>query len=75
MILGFTEWFQLLGSRAQAQYLWRMGFIALRMWDLLGPGMDPVSPALAGGSFTTEPPGQLPIVCFCLHFYCLRKLT
>ena len=26
------------------------------MWDLLGPGMEPVSPALAGRFFTTEPP-------------------
>ena len=26
------------------------------MWDLPGPGIEPVSPALAGGFFTTEPP-------------------
>ena len=26
-------------------------------WDLPGPGFEPVSPALAGGFFTTEPPG------------------
>ena len=25
--------------------------------DLPDPGMEPASPALAGGSFTTEPPG------------------
>ena len=25
-------------------------------WDLLGSGIKPVSPALAGGFFTTEPP-------------------
>ena len=25
------------------------------MWDLPGPGIEPVSPALAGGFFTTEP--------------------
>ena len=41
----------------------------LSRWDLLGPGIDPVSPALAGGFFTTEPP------YFCLYFYCLRRLT
>ena len=29
------------------------------MWDLPGPGVKPVSPALAGGFFTTEPPGKL----------------
>ena len=30
--------------------------LALRMWDLPGSGMEPTSPALAGGFFTTEPP-------------------
>ena len=29
------------------------------MWDLPGPGIEPMSPELAGGSFTTEPPGKL----------------
>ena len=28
------------------------------MWDLPRPGMEPVSPALAGGLFTTETPGE-----------------
>ena len=28
------------------------------MWDLPGPGIEPVSPALAGRFFTTEPPGK-----------------
>ena len=28
------------------------------MWDLLGPGIEPVSPALAGGFLTTAPPGK-----------------
>ena len=27
-------------------------------WDLPGPGIEPVSPALAGRVFTTEPPGK-----------------
>jgi len=26
------------------------------MWDLLGAGIEPMSPVLAGGFFTTEPP-------------------
>ena len=30
------------------------------MWDLPGPGIEPVSPALAGGFLTTEPPGKFP---------------
>ena len=30
------------------------------MWDLPGPGLEPVSPALAGGFLTTVPP-QKPV--------------
>ena len=42
-----------LSSRgAQAQLL-------LSMWDLSRSGIKPRSPALAGGFFTTEPPGKL----------------
>ena len=28
------------------------------MWDLPGPGIEPVSPAMAGGFLTTAPPGK-----------------
>ena len=28
------------------------------MWDLPGPGLEPVSPALSGGFLTTAPPGK-----------------
>ena len=28
------------------------------MWDLPGPGLKPLSPALAGGFLTTAPPGK-----------------
>ena len=28
------------------------------MWDPPGPGLEPVSPALAGGFLTTAPPGK-----------------
>ena len=28
------------------------------MWDLPGPGLEPVSPALAGGFLTTALPGK-----------------
>ena len=38
-----------------AQQLWHMG-----MRDLLGPGIEPVSPAMAGGCLTTRPPGKAP---------------
>ena len=30
------------------------------MWDLPGPGIEPVSPAPAGGFLTTEPPRGKP---------------
>ena len=30
------------------------------MWDLPGPGIEPVSPALAGKFLTTAPPGKSP---------------
>ena len=28
------------------------------MWGLPGPGLEPVSPALAGSFLTSEPPGK-----------------
>ena len=34
------------------------------MWDLPGPGLKPVSPALAGEFLTTAPPGKSPYACF-----------
>ena len=30
------------------------------MWDLPGPGIEPMSPALAGGFLTAAPPGKSP---------------
>ena len=39
------------GARVQPLY---------SMWDLPGPGLEPVSPALAGGLPTTAPPGKPP---------------
>ena len=37
------------------------------MWDLPGPGIEPMSPALAGGFLTTVPPGKSPIKVFLTH--------
>ena len=34
------------------------------MWDLPRPGLEPVSPALAGGFSTTAPPGKPLIIDF-----------
>ena len=42
------------------------------MWDFPGPGLEPVSPALAGGFLTTAPPGKPLIITLdrgiCNHF-------
>ena len=42
------------------------------MWDLPGPGIEPVYPALAGGFPTTAPPGksqQDGFFCLIFEFY------
>ena len=40
------------------------------MWDLPGPGIEPVSPALAGGFLTTAPPGKsLSYLLFIVHLF------
>ena len=39
-----------------------------RMWDLPGSGMEPKSPALAGGFFTMEPPGKPKFHILKAHF-------
>ena len=45
------------GSRARAQQLWHMwAWLPRGLWDLPGPGITPMSRALAGGFLTTEPP-------------------
>ncbi|KAJ8796348.1 hypothetical protein J1605_002232 [Eschrichtius robustus] len=36
------------------------------MWDLPRPGLEPVSPALAGGFSTTAPPGKPHLEQFCV---------
>ena len=49
------------GHRLQTRRLSNRGSRAqlLRgMWDLPRPGLEPVSPALAGGLSTTAPPGK-----------------
>ena len=46
-----------------AQTQWLHG-----MWDLPRPGIKPMSPALAGGFFTTEPPGKSQCLISLIHF-------
>ena len=51
------------GSRAQ--------FLRV-MWDLPRPGLEPVSPALAGRFSTTVPPGKPKVTVFiCFVHYCI----
>ena len=50
------------GSRAQ---------LLRGMWDLPRPGLEPVSPALAGRLSTTAPPGK---PCYINFFQCLPNL-
>ena len=55
------EGFSSCDSRALEDRLSSRGAPALLLrglWDLPGPGMEPASPALVGGFFTTEPPGK-----------------
>ena len=49
------------GSRALEHRLSSCGtqaHLICGMWDVPGPGIEPVSPALAGGFLTTAPPGK-----------------
>ena len=50
-----------------------MGLVAPRQWDLPRLGIKPVSPALAGGFFTTEPPGK-PLI-FSYKSECILEIT
>ena len=60
---GFSLWWvlslQSTGSR-HAGFLscGTQAWLPRRMWNLLGPGIEPVSPALTGGFLTTGPPGK-----------------
>ena len=49
---------------------WCTGLVAPCMWDPLGSGVELVSPALAGGFLTPEPPGK-PHICVVLSLWVL----
>ena len=67
------------GSQALEHKLSSCGtqaYLLCGIWDLPRPGIEPMSPALAGGFFTTEPPGKpctevlnLDVVQ-CIYFCC-----
>ena len=62
-----TQWLWLLGSGTWTQCGARAQMLC-SMWDLPRPGIRPVSPALAGGCFTTEPSGKPSPVFYCVYF-------
>ena len=66
------------GSRALERRLSSCGARAelLRgMWHLPGPGLEPVSPALAGGFLTTAPPGKPHFILFVLYLPAMLQLA
>ena len=72
--IGFSlQWLLLLRSTGSR----RPGFsscgtwaLLLRgMWDLPGPGIKPMFPALVGGFLTTAPPGESGNICFFLFYW------
>ena len=50
-----------------------LGPSSVAMWDLPSAGMEPVSPALAGRFFTTEPPGKAHD-CVLVRLGCYNKI-
>ena len=64
----------LLGSRTQAHELWHTDLVALHPGGSSRPGIEPMSPALAGRFFTTEPPGK-PFLRFVSHIDHYRVLS
>ena len=60
--VGFSSW----GSRAPEHRLSTCGTQALVvLWHVRssGPGIEPMSPALVGRFFPTEPPGKPSVIC------------
>ena len=53
-----AQQFRTVSSRARAQWLWHTASVARSMCDLLGPGIEPVFPALADEFLSTVPPGK-----------------
>ena len=65
------------GSRALQRRLSSCGAQAQLlhgMWDLPGPGLEPMSPAQADGFLTTAPPGKPPNIVFLKLFFLLLSL-
>ena len=50
------------------------GYLPHSVWNLPGPGMESAFSALAGGVFTTEPPGKLQTMIFFNVFISVRRV-
>ena len=62
------------GCRARASLVVVRGFGCREAtWDHPGPGIEPASPALAGGFLTTGPPGSPRIILFLTYLKRLHK--
>ena len=57
-----------MGSRAQAPRLWHTGSAALWHVESSRPGIEPVSPALAGRFLCTVPLGKSGLLIFVITF-------
>ena len=49
---------QFLGSKIRLNSCGTWAYLLCGMWDLPGSGIEPMSPALASGFLSTEPPGK-----------------
>ena len=56
--VGGLQPLQLSGPRDRLQSRGILAELLCGMWGLPGPGIEPLSPALAGGFFIMEPPGK-----------------
>ena len=66
------------GSRAPVHKLCGvLAYLLHSVWSLLGPGIKPVSPALAGGLVTTEPSAKpgLSLVLHCITRWNTRSIN
>ena len=51
-----------------------MGLVALAMWSLPGPGIEPLSPVLAGGFFPLHHQGSPLMVLFKSSFHRTQEI-
>ena len=66
--MDYSPWEAPLSMRFPRQEYWG-GLSFPSPGDLPDPGIEPMAPVLAGGFFTTEPPGKL-LHCFYLLLLC-----